>query len=482
MPSTTESAKGAAAADGTAPTVMTFAAARRWLDDRVNYERLRHARLGPETFKLDRTRALLAELGDPQKSLKCIHVAGSKGKGSVCEMLAGVLGGCGHAVGVYTSPHLVDVRERVRIGDQMISERLFAQLMSDCRAAAERIEPEHGPATYFELLTALALRFFADKAVDLAVIEVGLGGRLDSTNVIEPIVCALASIQLEHAQILGDSLDKIAREKAGIIKPGVPVISVPQAPEVLEVFRSVAAEVNAPLAVLGEDVEYTWRFEAAHDMGPHARVSVSSPRSEFEHLPVPLPGEHQANNCGLALAVVDRLRALGYEASERGVAAGLGQTRRNGRMEMVLDRPRIMIDGAHNPESVAALMRGLGQVGSFDSIVAVFGCAEDKHIDDMLAELARGADKVIFTRATGNPRAIDPRELQDRYAEHAQKMVQVVEPLKDAINAAARAIGPSDLILVTGSFYLAGEAKALVQAMLARKRREAAREQQGARK
>jgi len=442
----------------------SYSAALKYLDDRVNFERVRPQRLERDSFGLDRMRALLSALGDPQDAMTIAHVAGSKGKGSVCEMLASCLAACGSAVGVYTSPHLTTVRERARINDEPIDEAGFIRVLSRCRDATREIEAEHGEATYFELTTALALAHFAEQAVDVAVLEVGLGGRLDATNVVTPAVCGLTAIQLEHTAILGDTLEQIAAEKAGIMKAGVPVVTVPQPKGVIAVFRERAEAVGAPLFVLGKDIDYSARFEASHGMGPHARVCVSSERSAYEHLPVPLMGEHQAPNCGLALAMVDRLRALGFDAPEREVSLGLAATPTRGRMEVVFREPSIMVDGAHTGESVKALVRGIGAHLRCDSMVVIFGCAADKNVDEMLEEIGRGADKIIFTKSSTNPRAMDAGELRKRFEELTGKMAQDEPTVKDAINTAARAVGRDDLILVTGSVWLAGEARELLVA------------------
>jgi len=436
--------------------------ALRFLDDRVNFERVRPARIDRSQFRLDRMRALLDALDNPQRDVRCVHVAGSKGKGSVVEMAASCLMGCGFGVGVYTSPHLADVRERVRINHGMISEPEFTGQMREVAGACERLASKHGDPTYFEVLTALALCHFRDAAVDLAIMETGLGGRLDATNLVEPMVTAITSIQLEHTSVLGRSLGEIAREKAGIFKPGVRAISVKQHEEAMASLREVAEATRSPLSVLGEDIDFTWRVEATPELGSHVRVCVSSPRATFEHLPSPLWGEHQAANCGLALAILDALTEWGFETPERQVAGGLAMTPRNGRMELILENPRILIDGAHNPESVGALMRAVGPALGYDSMVVVFGCAADKDVQGMLRELASGADKVIFTRPEDTPRAADPHELQKRFAEHSPRLAQVEPTVKGAINAAARAVGPGDLICITGSFYVAGEAKRLL--------------------
>lgn len=440
-------------------------AALAFLNSRTNFERVRQDRIDADEFKLDRMHALMAELGDPHKSLKVVHVAGSKGKGSTCEMVASCLGASGYTTGLFTSPHLVDVRERIRIGGDMVLREIFDEALARVRDAARSIEKKLGPATYFEILTAVGLLIFAEQAVDIAVVEVGLGGRLDCTNVVHPTVVGLTEIQLEHTQILGDTLEKIAAEKAGIMKPGVVAISVPQTDGVLEVFRAKAAQTGADLRVLAQDIVYSCRFEAAFGKGPHPKVCVGEEGKGFEHLSVPFLGEHQAANCGLALAILCELRHHGFELPERSVAAGLQQTPRRGRLEEIHAPPRVIVDGAHTPESVRAALRAAGAHLKYDSMVVVFGCATDKQIDGMLDELVRGADKVVFTRSTLNPRSMDPGELARRFAEREDAPMALVEPdPRSAINAAARAVGKHDVVLVIGSFYLAGEVKGMFEA------------------
>src|SRR5205814_7510480 len=211
----------------------------------------------PDAFKLDRMAALLDHLDNPQRDVKCVHIAGSKGKGSVVEMTAACLEACGYTTGVYTSPHLVDTRERVRIGAEMIGYVPFARLTQRVAQAGEAIRRKQGEPTFFECLTAMALCYFAEQAVDIAVVEVGLGGRLDATNLVQPEVTAVTAIQLEHTALLGDTVEKIAAEKAGIFKPGVTALTVPQPKGVLEVFRQAAAAVGAPLEVLGQEIEFS---------------------------------------------------------------------------------------------------------------------------------------------------------------------------------------------------------------------------------
>ena len=452
-----------------ASEIENYTDALRYLSERHNIERTRVSRLSVDDFKLDRMAALLAALGDPQNDVRCAHVAGSKGKGSVVEMAASCLAACGLATGVYTSPHLIDVRERIRINAEQIGYPQFAKVCQRVAAAAETLDPGLGDVSYFEVVTAMALCYFAEQAVDIAIFEVGLGGRLDATNLVRPEVTAVTAIQLEHTQLLGDTAEKIAAEKAGIFKPGVPALTIPQPAGVLQVLHEAAAAAGTTLQVVGQDIEFSSRFEASPELGPHTRVCLTTPRSNFEHLPVPLKGEHQAHNCGLALAILDVLRARGFETPERLVAEGLGRTPTHGRMEIVGKAPRIVIDGAHTPESVHALVRAIGAHLRYDSMVVIFGCAEDKDVKGMLAKIGLGADKIIFTRSAGNARSADPRELAKRYTEMTGKMAQVARSLSDALDVAGQAVSRDDLICITGSFYLAGEAKKHLAEMRGRK-------------
>lgn len=427
-------------------------------------------------FNLDRMRALLAAMGDPHQAFRSVHVAGSKGKGSVCEMTAAALQACGYTVGLYTSPHLVDLRERIRINGEMIHPDAFCDALSAAVAAGTAASKKHGPVTWFELVTAAAFQHFAELAVDVAVVETGMGGRVDATNVITPMVTAVTAIQLEHKQFLGDTLEAIAKEKAGIFKPGVPAIVAPQPESVEAVFRGAAESVNAPVRFLQKDLDFSFRFESSPELGPHTRVCLSSSRGSYEHLPVPLKGEHQAVNCGIALAILDALKERDFHAPEGLVAEGLSRVRAGGRMEQIHQRPRVYVDGAHNPESIGALMKTIGANIKYDSMVVVFGCNADKDVPGMLQRLAGGADKVIFTRATGAQRSADPRDLLRKFTDISAKFAQLAPTLKDALQTAGRAVQRDDLIVVTGSFAMAGEAKSLFAEAEARRAGAAAPE------
>ncbi len=410
----------------------------------------------PSNFNLTRMLRVLAALGNPHRKLRCLHIAGTKGKGSTAHMTAAMLRAVGYRTGLYTSPHVTDIRERIAVDGQWVSEPEFARLIARVHAAMGELNKDQ--PTFFEIITAAGFLHFVNQKVDLAVIETGLGGRLDSTNVIRPEVCAITSISYDHMAQLGSTLEAIAEEKAGIFKPGVPVISAPQTPGVKRVLRDHARKVGCDLRVLGEDLEFSYRFECSRATGPHMRVCLATKSSRFDHVRVPLLGEHQAYNCGVALGMLDALRGKDFAIPEQQAVDGLAAVRIPGRLELIRDNPRTVVDAAHNAASVAAVMRAIGQNITYDSMVVIFGCAQDKDIDGMLQQLELGADKVIFT-SLGTARSADPRELMTRFAERSQKMAQVEPNLLSAFRTACHCVGRDDLICITGSFQLVGQAK-----------------------
>jgi dihydrofolate synthase/folylpolyglutamate synthase len=442
------------------PVIKTYPSAVKALLERPNVERLRPARIDADTFKLDRMRQLLKKLGDPQKSLKAVHVAGTVGKGSTVAMLQSMLNTCGWTTGTYTSPHLIDIRERIAVNGAMVDQSTFTSLTKQASKAAAAAAPD---ASFFELITAMAFTHFADEATDIAIVETGLGGRLDATNVLDPAVTLITRIELDHQHLLGNTPAEIAREKAGIFKPGVPAISVKQTPEVEAVLREVAGEVGCEFRMIGKDIEFSSRFCVTDEYGAHMRVCLLGSRIDYMHLPVPLPGSHQADNCALALAALDLLGSGDHEFEEKSVFRGLAATKNPGRMDLVWTRPRILVDGAHNPASMHALMRGIGSHIPFDSMICIFGCNADKDVEANLEMLALGGDKIIFTKASDQPRAAEPEDLAKRFETLRNRQCQTATSVKDAIEIASQAAGRDDLICVTGSFYLVGETMALLE-------------------
>jgi len=436
--------------------IRTYRASVNYLDSLTDYEKTSSFGYNSTNFNLTRMNRLLAALDNPHKRLRTVHVAGTKGKGSTATMLACMLEGSGYRVGLYTSPHILDIRERIAVCREMISEAAFARAVGAVATAVTK--SKLAPPTFFEAITAAAFLHFVAAEVDIAVIETGLGGRLDSTNVIKPEVCCITNISFDHVAQLGGTLSAIAEEKAGIMKPGVPVISAPQEPEVKAVLRRAAEKAKAPLYFAGEDIEFSYRFESSRQLGPHNRICLTTPTSRFEHLHVPALGDHQAINCGLALAAADALKKRGLVIDDQRAVEGLANVRLPGRMEILREEPRILADGAHNAASIDALMRAIGQSIRYDSMVVIFACHKDKDVRGMLRRIQLGADKIIFT-STGTARSVDPVELAALYGELSGKMVQTAPTLDEAMSIAERAVTREDLICITGSFYLVAQAK-----------------------
>ena len=454
---------GHAQAGAARPGASHYGKALRFLQSLADYERQRIVRYTAQNFDLDRMRALLKRLGNPHEQFRSVHVAGTKGKGSTCTMVAAMLQGTGYKVGLYTSPHLTDIRERIVVDGEMISQSDFARLVRLVEPAVAKVKPT---PTYFDVLTAVAFKYFAERKVEIAVVETGLGGRLDSTNVLTPEVAAVTSISKDHMAQLGPTLAHIATEKGGIFKPGVPALTVVQPPEVEEALRKAAEKAGAPFDITGKTIEFSYRFEATRHLGPHNRVCLTTPNTKFEHLAVPLVGEHQAVNCGLALSIIDRLKGRGLPVNDAKAMEGLAKVSIPGRMEMVSTTPRVLVDGAHNAASLDAMMKAVGQHIPCDSIVVIFGCCSDKDTPGMLQRITAGADKVIFV-PVANPRSADPEELATQYTDLYGKMAQVAPSLEAALAIANRAVTKEDLIVITGSFYLVGEAKKLFAARAA---------------
>ncbi len=436
--------------------LRTFRSALNFLRKVTDYEQLKPVRYDRHNFSLARMNRLLTALGNPHKHLRTVHIAGTKGKGSTAAMLSNMLQACGYTVGLYSSPHVLDIRERLTVNDLWITEPEFVRLVN---LLVPVVNHTKGPQpTFFDVMTAMAFLFFVEKQVDVAVIEAGMGGRLDSTNVIKPEVCGITSISLDHVQQLGNTLDAIAQEKGGILKSGIPAISAPQAPDAKNTLKQLATNLGVPLRFTGDDIEFSYRFESSRMVGPHTRVCLTTPSSRFEHLHVPLLGEHQAINCGVALGLLDALKTRGFDIDDQQATKGLGKVSLPGRMEILKQQPCVLLDGAHNAASVEALMRTIGQSISYDSMIVIFGCQDGKDIDGMIRHIQLGADKVIFTRS-GSPRAADPKDLAAAYVEQSGNMAQTASTLEQALQIANSAVTPEDLICITGSFYLVGDAK-----------------------
>ncbi|TRZ99588.1 MAG: bifunctional folylpolyglutamate synthase/dihydrofolate synthase [Nitrospiraceae bacterium] len=408
---------------------------------------------------LTRTRVLLGSLGDPHRSFRSIHVGGTNGKGSTAAMIASVLGSRGYRVGLYTSPHLIDFTERIQVNGRVISSDRVGALTEKIRQASDACLSE--PPTFFEATTVLAFAYFAEAGVDCAVIEVGLGGRFDATNVLMPLVSVITTIGMDHQEYLGTTPESIAFEKAGIIKQGVPVVAGRLASESLSVIRRTAAEREAACVALGEDFDA--RGEAPE------QFSYGGLRRRYDSLSCSLPGRHQMDNAACALAALELAEARGLAVGEEAVREGLRVVRWPGRLELVSRRPDVWLDGAHNPQAAEALAAYLTTLSSRcgpaapGCLILVVGMMRDKDRKGVLSRLAfvPGVRHLVVTSAA-HPRATDPQELA--YDCEGLGVPVAVRPTVAEAFAHARSLaGPDDTICVTGSLLVVGEAKAVLE-------------------
>uniref|UniRef100_UPI0040564FA8 bifunctional folylpolyglutamate synthase/dihydrofolate synthase n=1 Tax=Candidatus Electronema sp. TaxID=2698783 RepID=UPI0040564FA8 len=399
---------------------------------------------------LDSMQHFLARLGEPQRHLRCIHIAGTNGKGSVGAALHAMLTAAGYKTGFYTSPHLSSVRERFQISGAYISKGDFARLISRIESVLDGRQ-----ITYFECTTALALLWFAEQQTDFVVLEVGMGGRLDATNVVTPLVSVITNVSMDHEQHLGDTLAKIAAEKAGIIKPGVPVVSAVAEDDSGRVIRETCVERQAPLFLFGRDFSGAgggslWQYQGLDGL-------------QLPDLPMPLRGGHQISNCSLALAAVQLLRRQGWAISEMQIRSGLAQTRWPGRLEYFRSEGRqFLLDGAHNPAGAAALRDALRSEFSRQRLILVWGAMADKDIQTTLREVAPLADRIILTKAADSERAASPEQLAAVLPEALQAKVICAASIPAALDQAHAAAAEDDLICVSGSLYLIGAARELL--------------------
>jgi len=402
---------------------------------------------------LGRIAALLARLGSPHLSAPAVHVTGTKGKGSTSAMVASVLRAQGYRTGLFTSPHLHTFCERIRLDGQMVPQQRFAELLNEAWPHLEAVgaDPALGQVTTFELLTAMAFLYFAQERVDLQVLEVGMGGRLDSTNVCKPAVCVITSISLDHMEVLGDTVALIAGEKAGIIKEGVPVVTSPQTEEALAVIRRAAHQRHAPLVEVGKS--YQWSLQENSLEGQ--AFGVSSPRGE-RLLAMPLLGAHQLENAATALAALDVLQTVGYPVTAEAMVEGFRGVDWPGRLEVLRQRPLVVADGAHNPYSLRRVLETLPQYFAYRNLVVVLGCGRGHDLEGMMAELVPFSLRIVVTRSR-HPAAMPTWALREAVARHGIA-VQEVEGVDRAVDETVQQAGEDDLVLATGSLFVVAEA------------------------
>ncbi len=444
-------------------THLTFQAAVDYLYSFIDYSLERSYRYTADRFDLSRVRLLLHTVGDPQRSFRAIHIAGTKGKGSVSALTAGAFQAAGYRTGLYTSPHLVRLTERIRVDGQEIPEGDLVNLIEELKPHIARV-PD---LTMFEILTVLGFLHFAHQGVECASIEVGLGGRLDATNVLEPEVAVITSLSYDHMHLLGNSLSDIAREKAGIIKPGVPVVLAPQQHEAEKVVVEVARERGAPLVMVGRD----WLYAAgAHDLDfqslfiwPAAEQALmdafvetaggeewAPPRYE-----IPLLGFHQVVNAAVAYAALQVVRQRGLAIDDEAIQRGFREVSWPARFQILSRSPVIVVDSAHNRDSALRLRIALDDYFPGALVTLVFGALGDKDIPGMLTELLPRVSRLILTQAD-HPRSATPAELAEM-AHGRGWRVETIVPVADALRWAITHSRPGEVIVVAGSLTVAGE-------------------------
>ena len=428
---------------------MNFPAAVNYILSFADYERMPRSAI---VFDLRRTERLLERLGSPQNAAKAIHIAGTKGKGSTAAMIASILVQSGYRTGLYTSPHLFNIRERIQVDGRQISEAGFARLTEMIKPEVATVNASGGlgELTTYEILTALAFAYFRDKKVDYQVLEVGLGGRLDATNVVKPEVCVITSISYDHMEVLGDTLSQIAEEKAGIIKPGSITVTAPQSPEAMEVLEKVCQQQEVKLVRVGRDV--TWQRESFRPEGQSFKVRGM--KGEYQ-LRLPLIGEHQLENAATAVAATEALAERGARITAETVSRGIASVNWPGRLQILRQKPWIIVDGAHNGDSMQRLVAAIRQHFTFDKATVIFGASSDKNIAGMVNELSSFPDKVIVTRSH-HPRAVASERLA---AEFSRKGLtsEISENVASAVERALAIAESSDLICATGSLFLVAE-------------------------
>lgn len=413
---------------------------------------------------LDSMNLFLESLDNPQHSIPFIHIAGTNGKGSVAATLHSIFSAAGYRVGLYTSPHLSSVRERFRINDAFIPKDDFA------RQAGKIISILDGrQITYFEFATALAMLWFADQQVDLAILEVGLGGRLDATNVVTPLVSVITNVGMDHEQYLGSTIRQIAREKAGIIKPGVPVVAGVTNEDALAVIAAAAEQNSSPLYLLRRDFsgtrlsaeDYRWTYSGIENKNRATRV-------RYTGLPLKVKGEHQIDNAAIALAALETM-AERFAVEEIHIRRGLDNVQWPGRLEDFWtenEKPvHILLDGAHNPEGARTLRNALQNDFRYDRLILVWGSMADKDIRGTLLEVAPLAARIIFTRAETERSAL-PVNMFRLLPEQFQSAASCTDSVPDALDLAINMCGPTDMICVAGSLYLIGRTRQLLRGEL----------------
>lgn len=441
---------------------MTYDEALKYLDSFIDYERAASYNY-KESLKLERMSGLAESLGNPHKGIKAIHIAGSKGKGSTASFTYSILKKSGFKVGLYTSPHLVSFRERIRINDEFISADDISRLLESVRGVVSEIDREKMPS-FFEIYTALAFLYFKEKKVDYAVYETGLGGRLDGTNVVEPVVAAITPISYEHTDKLGNTLSQIAEEKAGIVKKNTPCVSAPQDPEALRVITRICGQKNSKLILIGKDI----KFKELRSDSLYERFDVYGLSGEYLNLRSPLLGSHQVINAATAIGIAEMLNRAGSVIDKKGITRGIAETVWEGRFQIVEKNPRIILDGAQNRASANALVSTIRKIFAtrYGKLILVLGVSKDKDLAGMLEEFLPVADSLILTKSKVAERALEPSRIRESvfnvrariFNMPGKEEMMLTSDVRTAVAGARKMASKNDIIVITGSLFVVGEA------------------------
>jgi len=431
---------------------MDYQQAVDYLSSYTDYEIVPRLAHNAVNYDLRRVEELLSRMGTPHLKARSVHIAGTNGKGSTAAMITSVLSTSGYTTGLYTSPHLHTWRERIKVDGELISEEEFTAGVTKLQPDVEAVNRKatYGRLTTFEILTTLAFDHFAGKAVKFQVLEVGMGGKFDATNVIIPEVCIITSISFDHTEVLGGSLAEIAAEKAGIIKPGSVVVTSPQIDEVDRVIRETCLNRGAGLVRVGGDV--TWQ-SLGFDL--NRQLLEVKGRLDSYRLSIPLLGRYQLDNAAVAVAALEVLAEKGFDIPKDSIANGLAQVDWAGRLQVVSRHPYILVDGAHNPDAARKLRESLEQYFDFDKAILVIGVSDDKDIAGIASQLVPRFDKAIATRSR-HPRAMEPALLKAEFARHGVE-TEVMDDVPTALSQAVSLADDKDLICVAGSLFVVAE-------------------------
>ncbi len=443
---------------------MHYNAALAYIEQFIDYERSPDFSRQARFYNLNRISQLLELLGNPHEKLKVVHVAGSKGKGSTAAIIASILTHAGYKTGLFTSPHLITPRERCRIDNDLISEEEFAHYLKKIRTAIETVSnSEYGRVSFFEIYTALAFTYFVDKETDFAVIEVGLGGRLDATNVVSPVISVITPIGLEHTEILGETYFEIAGEKAEIIKDGCPVALAPQHPDAHRVFDQVANERNSPtIKVKNIDDQDTYKINIKHKLDSERipiaqQFDIITNSDSYQGLILSLIGYHQYVNAATAIAAIECLELQGYTIKKESMYEGFRNVQWDGRLQRMKSSPLVILDGAHSPVSMEALTRSIRNTYRYAQVVFIVSLMRDKDIAEIGRIISKIADSVVITQVSDNPRVIPADIIKNTWTDICMKVDTCPNP-EEAITIELANASPTDLICITGSLYLVGQA------------------------